>query len=191
MKQCPKGHRYPDKLPECPVCAKDSELQTVFAYRSELIPDAEKIESSSALSAEDKTSVMVKKEITPPVSEKRTDSNIHKTVILDRKHLLKKKAVLVGWLIELDAEDIPVKSYEIYDKKISIGRYPDNDIVINDDAVSGFHCSADFQNNKILITDEGSANGTIVDEKEISSQILDEKNIILLGRSKFKIQYLH
>lgn len=181
MKRCPKGHQYPDKLNECPVCEKDNELQTVFAYASDNRTDTV---IPSALSPAPESINVVPEQ---PVNQA---PDISKTVILDRKQLSEKN-ILTGWLIELDFEDLPVNSYQIFNQRITIGRKSNNDIVLHDDSVSGNHCLIEFQNNKYVIHDNNSANGIIIDNKPIKSHTLQEDQIILIGRSKFKIKYLN
>lgn len=81
----------------------------------------------------------------------------------------------------------------IYMPKMRIGRAADNEIIIEDDAVSGYHAvihltqSADSDNaEKYVIEDLGSTNKTYVNNKEISSHELIEGDVIRLGRTRLK-----
>jgi pSer/pThr/pTyr-binding forkhead associated (FHA) protein len=81
----------------------------------------------------------------------------------------------------------------IYMPKMRIGRAPDNEIIIEDDAVSGYHAvihltkSAEKDNaEKYVIEDLGSTNKTYVNNKEISSHELAEGDVIRLGRTRLK-----
>lgn len=180
MKRCPKGHQYPDKLKECPVCEKDNELQTVFVQGYDKHSDT--VIPSDSTPATESINMVSQQPVYEP--------DIDKTVILDRRNLPQKN-ILTGWLIELDYEDIPVNSYQIFNKRITIGRQSGNDVVLNDNSVSGNHCSIEFQKNKYIIHDNNSANGIIIDNKVVKSQMLEEDQVIILGRSKFKIKYLN
>jgi pSer/pThr/pTyr-binding forkhead associated (FHA) protein len=78
-------------------------------------------------------------------------------------------------------------------EELKIGRAPDNDIIIEDDSVSGYHaivttksppgpgCSGPY-----TINDLKSTNKTFVNNKEISSQELVDGDIIRLGRIRLK-----
>ena len=77
--------------------------------------------------------------------------------------------------------------------KMRIGRSSDNEIVVEDDSVSGHHAiitiqkQADVNDAKIyVIEDLGSTNHTYVNNKEISSQQLNDGDIIRIGRTRLK-----
>ena len=55
-------------------------------------------------------------------------------------------------------------------KRISIGRDQDNDVVIDDATVSGFHAVVVNDNGVLSITDLGSTNGTRVDGRRIGGK---------------------
>ena len=81
----------------------------------------------------------------------------------------------------------------IYMPKMRIGRAPDNEIIIEDDAVSGYHAVIHLtkatENDKVekyVIEDLGSTNKTYVNNKEISSHELAEGDVIRLGRTRLK-----
>ncbi len=55
------------------------------------------------------------------------------------------------------------------DKELTtVGRKPDNDIVIDNQAVSGHHASITVEGDKIVLEDLGSLNGTFVNGQKIS-----------------------
>lgn len=70
-------------------------------------------------------------------------------------------------------------------KKITIGRYNDNDIVINDQRVSGHHCSVFENNGKFFVEDTKSTNGVKVNGTRISepTQIAADTQVILPTKS--------
>jgi pSer/pThr/pTyr-binding forkhead associated (FHA) protein len=171
MNQCPNGHRFPDSLMECPVCARDNELKTVFA---------------GSVAAVFPVRSPPPPTIPFPLPER--DSDVSKTVILGASSSVP-KINLVGWLVLLDIDGIPTNSYKLFNRKMTIGRARTNDIVLSDDAVSGIHCSIEVQNGKFVINDNGSSNKTIVDGIPVTSCTLEEQATIELGRSHFKIKY--
>ena len=172
MNQCPNGHRFPDGLMECPVCARDNELKTVFAG------------SISAVFP-----VRSPPPFTIPLPLPERDSNVSKTIILGASFPAP-KIHLLGWIVLLDIDGIPINSYKLFNRKMTIGRARTNDIVLSDDAVSAIHCSIEVQNGKFVINDSESSNKTIVDGTPVTSCILEEQSTIELGRTHFKIKYV-
>ena len=66
-------------------------------------------------------------------------------------------------------------------KLITIGRGPDNDVVIDDLAVSGNHAKIEPINNSYLLTDLRSRNGTFLNQQFIKAQWLKPGDIISIG----------
>lgn len=74
-----------------------------------------------------------------------------------------------------------------------IGRSSDNEIVIEDDAVSGHHARITRRESQggqqvyeFVIEDLSSTNATFVNNKEIKSHPLKDGDIIRLGRTRLK-----
>jgi pSer/pThr/pTyr-binding forkhead associated (FHA) protein len=74
-----------------------------------------------------------------------------------------------------------------------IGRSSDNEIVIEDDAVSGHHARitrqkahGDQQDEEFVLEDLSSTNCTFVNNQEIKSQSLKDGDIIRIGRTRLK-----
>jgi len=178
VNKCPNGHRFPDGLPECPVCARDNELKTMYAGSAANVSSVR----SSAPSPIPPLSIPTHE------SSPAHESDLSKTVILGARSS-GSKGNLVGWLILIDLEGLPTNSYQLFNRRMAIGRARTNDIVLSDDAISGSHCSIEVQNGKFVINDNGAANKTIVDTIPVTSCILEEHATIQLGRSHFKIKY--
>lgn len=66
---------------------------------------------------------------------------------------------------------------------ITIGREEGNTIQLNDDRVSRFHVKIQEDQNKIVITDLESTNGTKVNGEEIQLRILRYGDVLEIGRS--------
>ncbi len=75
-------------------------------------------------------------------------------------------------------------------RPLSIGKNPDNDIVILDGAISRRHVSLEKRNNRCFIKDLGSLNGTFVNGKKLGGEELELKDgdQIALGRTKISIR---
>ena len=74
--------------------------------------------------------------------------------------------------------------------RIHIGRRPSNDIVLDHLAVSGRHVAIDTTNEGSFILDLGSTNGTSVNGQPIKKHLLQDGDVIELGkyRLQFKLQ---
>ena len=74
---------------------------------------------------------------------------------------------------------------------IMIGRLEDNDIVIENLAVSGHHAKIDSVGHKYLIADLNSKNGTFVNDHKISSpHWLNHGDIIIIGKHYLIFNYI-
>jgi pSer/pThr/pTyr-binding forkhead associated (FHA) protein len=65
---------------------------------------------------------------------------------------------------------------------VSIGRLPDNMIVIDNAAVSGRHARVFREGNHYVVEDLKSTNGTFVNDKPIARHTLLEGDVILVGK---------
>lgn len=65
---------------------------------------------------------------------------------------------------------------------VSIGRLPDNMIVIDNPAVSGRHARVFKEGNHYVVEDLKSTNGTFVNEKPIARHTLLEGDLLLVGK---------
>lgn len=65
---------------------------------------------------------------------------------------------------------------------ITIGRLPDNMIVIDNPAVSGRHARVFREGNHYVVEDLRSTNGTFVNEKPIARHTLLEGDVVLVGK---------
>ena len=65
---------------------------------------------------------------------------------------------------------------------VSIGRLPDNNIVIDNPAVSGRHARVFREGNHYVVEDLKSTNGTFVNQKPIARHTLLEGDVVLVGK---------
>jgi len=65
---------------------------------------------------------------------------------------------------------------------VTIGRLPDNDLVIDNPAVSGRHARVYREGNHYVLEDLKSTNGTFVNDKPIARHTLLEGDVILVGK---------
>jgi pSer/pThr/pTyr-binding forkhead associated (FHA) protein len=79
-----------------------------------------------------------------------------------------------------------VQEYELDKEIMTIGRKPDNDIHIDNPAVSGHHARILTILNDSFIEDLGSTNGTFVNGNKISKHALQHGEVITLGKNELK-----
>jgi predicted component of type VI protein secretion system len=65
---------------------------------------------------------------------------------------------------------------------ISIGRLPDNSVVIDNPAVSGRHARVYREGNHYVLEDLKSTNGTFVNHKPVARHTLLEGDVVLVGK---------
>ena len=70
-----------------------------------------------------------------------------------------------------------------WDKEtISVGRKPDNDIVIDNPAISGHHCKLVKQGSGFFVEDLESTNGTFLNEKRVKTSGLKHNDVVGLAK---------
>lgn len=67
----------------------------------------------------------------------------------------------------LKFESAIIKEYPVISSVVTVGRKPDNDLVIDHPAVSGHHCKIVLQGDTYFVEDLNSSNGTLVNDKKI------------------------
>lgn len=74
--------------------------------------------------------------------------------------------------------------------RLSIGRRQSNDLVIDHLTVSGQHAAIDTTNQGSFVLDLGSTNGTMVNGQPIKKHLLQNEDVIEIGRYKlhFKLE---
>lgn len=66
---------------------------------------------------------------------------------------------------------------------VSVGRSPANDVVLEDDAASGQHCRVRCENERFVLYDLESTNGTFVNDKRVGRHPLSEGDVIRVGET--------
>lgn len=67
-------------------------------------------------------------------------------------------------------------------KRLSIGRTPDNDIVLDNRGVSRKHAQIEFNESAAVIIDNQSLNGTFVNNRKVGEEILRDDDEIMIGK---------
>lgn len=84
-------------------------------------------------------------------------------------------------------EDKIIERLVTQKKRINIGRSSGNDIVLDNKAVSRKHAQIEFGDDSALIIDNESLNGTFVNKRKITEEILKDNDEITIG--KFDLVY--
>ncbi len=80
------------------------------------------------------------------------------------------------------------RQYPVTPKGVTVGRGPDNTIVLADEKVSWHHARVWIQGTQVYVQDLGSTNGTFVNEKQISApRLLKAGDRITIGRTTLQV----
>ncbi len=69
-----------------------------------------------------------------------------------------------------------------------IGSHPSNDVQLEHATVSRFHCEIRVENQRVLVKDLGSTNGTIVDGVQVNEGYLKDGSTLTLGDAKLRFE---
>jgi len=74
-----------------------------------------------------------------------------------------------------------VQSFELTRERTSFGRHPDNDIVVTHPTVSARHAAFIVTNGQVVLEDLGSTNGSFVNGKRVTRQLLADGDRLMLA----------
>jgi len=191
FRTCPNGHNYDANLNTCPYCpANVNELKNVFAGGNEkTVLDSDSIGS-------EKTVIDSSKPTIRPVNNPQNKNGDDKTVILNESQnnsageILPQSEArkLVGWLVTFDITPNGT-DFRLYEGKTKIGKISSNDVVLNYPEISENHALILFRDNKLVIQDLLSTNGTFVNGISVEDKIiLHENDIVKIGRINLKLK---
>jgi pSer/pThr/pTyr-binding forkhead associated (FHA) protein len=69
---------------------------------------------------------------------------------------------------------------------VTIGRAPDNDVVVGDPATSGHHGRIEVRADSFWISDLGSTNGTLVNGEPVIEKQLSDGDMIAIGQNTLR-----
>ena len=82
----------------------------------------------------------------------------------------------------LKFENSVLKEVPVGSSEVSIGRSPDNGLVIDNPAVSHYHARVFHEEGRLMLEDFGSLNGTFVNGQRVEWSTLAHGDEILVGR---------
>jgi|GEM_PF-5228371 len=65
---------------------------------------------------------------------------------------------------------------------VKIGRHSSNDIIVRQPRVSKFHAEIHFKDNKYVLVDKGSLNGSYVNGKHVKARVLEDEDLVELSK---------
>lgn len=89
-----------------------------------------------------------------------------------------------------ESDDGKFAEYIFDQSTISIGAMDDNDIVLDDDTVSRYHCRIYQDDDAYLVSDQGSTNGTFVNRVRVRDAFLKPGCTITLGKTDLRFHIL-
>jgi len=76
----------------------------------------------------------------------------------------------------LAGKDIPVEGEEV-----RIGRLPEMDVILEDEVVSRHQATLRLDRGQLVLVDEGSTNGTFVNDRKVERQVLHDGDTVEFG----------
>jgi hypothetical protein len=80
-----------------------------------------------------------------------------------------------------------VKEVPVGSRPVRIGRSPDNDLVVDNLAVSNDHARVYFDSGRLVVEDRGSLNGTFVNDLRVERATLHDGDSIWIGKHHIKV----
>jgi len=100
-----------------------------------------------------------------------------------------KEPSILAWLIEKEGRR-PGATYRLNDDVTSIGRLGDNDIALDDQAVSREHAKIRMEEEKFMLYDLVSENGTLVNGERVANREIVENDEIAIGETVLVLKKL-
>ena len=86
-------------------------------------------------------------------------------------------------ILTLQRDDCVLKQYAV-GPLMTIGRLPDNTVVIDNPAVSSHHACVFRAGAAFIVEDLQSTNGTFVNDKRVTRETLHDGDVVLVGKHR-------
>lgn len=96
-------------------------------------------------------------------------------------------------IVTLINPDNTSEMVRLYDRPLTLGRHPDNDVVVIDDLASRFHAVVEpieGADSAYRVRDLGSRNGTKVNKEKVKTADLQVNDIISIGSKRFIVKVM-
>ncbi len=91
--------------------------------------------------------------------------------------------------IILKYKDAPIQEIVLDKGIVAVGRKPDNNIIIDNQAVSGHHAIIETEGDQLFVEDLKSLNGTYLNGRRITRAELFNKDMVLIGVHALEIVF--
>jgi pSer/pThr/pTyr-binding forkhead associated (FHA) protein len=85
-------------------------------------------------------------------------------------------------------DGVVIKEVQLTKDRMTLGRRPYNDIVIDNLAVSGEHAVIQMVGTEVFLEDLNSTNGTYINGKAVKKQLLQNNDTVEIGKYKIRFQ---
>ena len=188
FKTCKNGHNYDSSLSECPYCPQSevaTVLQTATQSQKTVVDKQVNIKTSPYISktkaGDAKTSIASQPQKTIIKEESPKEKTVQKTPTGKK---------LAGWIVSFDL-DPSGADFKILEGRNKLGKSNYCNIVVNDESISDEHALLFYGDNKIILQDELSTNGTFVNGKKINERVqLKDGDKIKFGDISFIVKII-
>jgi hypothetical protein len=97
---------------------------------------------------------------------------------------------IVGWLVPLNGVDA-YKTWRLKPGLTKIGTAPPADVIVNDGFMSTEHCQITSSPAGFTLHDNGSTNGTYVNDRKVQKQDLVDNDVIMVGKTTIKFKSIN
>lgn len=98
----------------------------------------------------------------------------------------------LGWRLVAESSTVRPALLPLVGPSWTLGRAPDNAVVVADDVVSRYHALIVREDDQFRLSDDGSRNGTYVNDKLVrTSHILAHRDLIGLGQAKPHLRFIN
>jgi pSer/pThr/pTyr-binding forkhead associated (FHA) protein len=80
-----------------------------------------------------------------------------------------------------------MKEVPIGSRPVTIGRSPDNDLAVDNPAVSNYHARVYYEGGRLVVEDLDSLNGTFVNDLRVERAMLHDGDSIWIGKHHIKV----
>ena len=97
---------------------------------------------------------------------------------------------IVGWLVPMNGVDA-YKTWRLKPGLTKIGTAPPADVIVNDGFMSTEHCQITSSPAGFTLHDNGSTNGTYVNDRKVQKQDLVDNDVIMVGKTTLKFKSIN
>jgi hypothetical protein len=113
----------------------------------------------------------------------------NRTMAIDLESLGAPKKPVRGWLVIVEGNQ-KGSDFRLYEGSNRIGAGADNDIVVTDEYLSTLHAQVRVDGNSYEFIDNGSTNGSYVNDRRVNKEEIIDNDRIRLGRTEFRVKTL-